>query len=175
VFYESISVSGGFAPAQSDVTFRALLFIAWITISLAMACWIIMKTIKFRDQLRYTRPVGSEELPGGLSGLRVVEMDVHSPFLFGLTQPTVVLHTSKAWDAPFLSAAIASEGSHCEAWDLAVLFVEQMAVCLLWFHPAIWTVRNRLHLLREFRSDERVLAAGTIPKVHYVERLADLI
>lgn len=36
----------------------------------------------------------------------------------------------------------------------------QAAIIITWYCPAIWLLRNELHILHEYEADSRVLASG---------------
>jgi len=95
---------------------------------------------------------------------RVAGVPVHFTGDFG---PAVVgiLHTriylpqdiEQLLTAPELEAVLLHEITHAKRRDNLLRLVQELAQCLLWFHPLVWLVGARLSLYREFSCDESVL------------------
>ena len=67
-------------------------------------------------------------------------------------------------------AVIGHELLHVQRRDWAWLIVEEVAVCLFWFHPAAWWLASRIQLAREEVVDElAILLTGR--RKAYVEAL----
>jgi Zn-dependent protease with chaperone function len=58
---------------------------------------------------------------------------------------------------PELEAVLLHEITHAKRRDNLLRLVQELAQCLLWFHPLVWLVGARLSLYREFSCDESVL------------------
>ena len=68
-----------------------------------------------------------------------------------------------------LEAVIAHELAHIRRWDLWVNLLQHVIETLLFFHPAVWWLSNRIHLEREICCDE--LAADCLGRAAYARSL----
>ena len=74
------------------------------------------------------------------------------------SEPTVALPAGfDALVPAFQRAIICHELLHVKRRDMAVAFVEELAVAALWFHPWIWLLRARIRVAREQVVDGRVV------------------
>jgi TonB family protein len=97
--------------------------------------------------------------------------DLHHPVTFGLRKPVVLLPDSlRTQPSDIQRAVLAHEMLHVQRRDWAWLVVEEVAVCLFWFHPASWWLASRIQLAREEVVDElAILMTGR--RKSYVEAL----
>ncbi len=97
--------------------------------------------------------------------------DLQQPVTFGLRRPLVLLPESMRNQPPEIQrAVIGHELLHVKRRDWAWLIVEELAVCLFWFHPASWWLAARIQCAREEVVDElAVLLTGR--RRTYVEAL----
>jgi TonB family protein len=78
---------------------------------------------------------------------------------FGLRCPAVLLPDSfAAMDAPTQKAVLCHELLHLRRRDWAFALAEEVIRGLLWFHPAVWWVVERIRLAREQVVDREVIA-----------------
>lgn len=93
------------------------------------------------------------------------------PVTFGLRRPVVLLpEVLRTRPHDIQRAVIGHELLHVERRDWAWLIVEEVAVCLFWFHPAAWWLASRIQLAREEVVDElAILLTGR--RKAYVEAL----
>lgn len=97
--------------------------------------------------------------------------DLQQPVTFGIRRPLVLLPEVMRNHPPEIQrAVIGHELLHVKRRDWAWLIVEEIAVCLFWFHPASWLVASRIQCAREEVVDElAVLLTGR--RKTYVEAL----
>ena len=96
---------------------------------------------------------------------------VAHPVTFGLLEPVVLLPESlRHQSAEIRRAVVAHELVHVKRRDWMWLVVEEVVVCLLWFHPAVWWLVSRIQLAREEVVDElAILVTGR--RKAYIEAL----
>ena len=97
--------------------------------------------------------------------------DLQQPVTFGIRKPLVLLPDGMRNQPPDIQrAVIGHELMHVKRRDWAWLIVEEVAVCLFWFHPASWWVASQIQCAREEVVDElAILLTGR--RKTYVEAL----
>ncbi len=97
--------------------------------------------------------------------------DLGQPVTFGLRKPIVLLPDSlRTRSADIQRAVIGHELLHVQRRDWGWLILEELAVCVFWFHPAVWWLASRIQLAREEVVDElAILLTGR--RKAYVEAL----
>lgn len=100
---------------------------------------------------------------------------VRVPAAIGYVRPIVVF---PAWAlqeiAPAeLNAILAHELAHLRRWDDWTNLAQKIVKAVLFFHPAVWFIENRLSIEREMACDDAVLAANFNPRA-YAESLVGL-
>ncbi len=88
------------------------------------------------------------------------------PTAIGFLKPVVVIPT---WALHELSTAelnsiLIHELAHLRRWDDWTNLAQQVLKALLFFHPAVWWIENKLALEREMACDDAVLAETANPK-----------
>jgi beta-lactamase regulating signal transducer with metallopeptidase domain len=88
------------------------------------------------------------------------------PTAIGFLQPVVVI---PGWAMRELSTAelnsiLIHELAHLRRWDDWTNLVQQLLKALLFFHPAVWWIENKLALEREMACDDAVLAETANPR-----------
>ena len=97
--------------------------------------------------------------------------DIEQPTTFGLFRPIVLLpETLCRQSRDIQQAVLGHELLHVKRHDWAWLIVEEIAVCLFWFHPASWWVTSQIQQSREEVVDELAIQLTGRRKV-YVEAL----
>ncbi len=91
---------------------------------------------------------------------------LHVPTAIGFLEPLVVI---PAWAMKELSTAelnsiLIHELAHLRRRDDWTNLAQQVLKALLFFHPAVWWIENKLALEREMACDDAVLAATANPK-----------
>jgi len=100
-----------------------------------------------------------------------VSTDHKSPVVLGFFKPVILLPADAGIEAS--EHVLRHELAHvCRCDDWANL-VQHSIKALLFFHPAIWWVSNRISLEREIACDDQVLQSTRRPKA-YALLLADL-
>jgi Zn-dependent protease with chaperone function len=104
-----------------------------------------------------------------------VSDQVKVPTAIGFFNPTVVL---PSWALNELSgdeleAVLLHEMAHLRRWDDWSNLAQKIIRALLFFHPAVWWIDNRLALEREMACDELVLDQTANPRA-YAECLVSL-
>jgi TonB family protein len=97
--------------------------------------------------------------------------EIEHPITFGLLRPIVLLpERLRAETAEIQRAVLGHELLHVKRRDWAWLIVEEIAVCLFWFHPASWWLASEIQRSREEVVDElAILVTGR--RKSYVEAL----
>ncbi|MEX0938333.1 MAG: M56 family metallopeptidase [Pirellulales bacterium] len=120
-----------------------------------------MRTDHLRRRLGLARPI------------RVcITQRVGEALVTGLVRPVIVVPA--AWLAEMspaqLEAVIAHELAHVRRWDLWVNLMQRIVETLLFYHPAVWWVSERIREERELCCDQlAVLATGQ--RLPYAEAL----
>lgn len=173
VFVEHVSSAVGDVSTTAGLPIIEALFLAWCVWVAGSAGWIVSRNVLLHRRLKDARPVSVGEV--GAKDMRPVEFACPSPFVTGVLKPTLALPLAwRGWRPEFLRAVIAHERAHSRSGDVIVVFAEAVAFCLLGFHPAIWLVRRRLHLLRELRADAAVVLSGAMRPADYADSLVDV-
>jgi len=100
-------------------------------------------------------------------GARIcISDEVRVPTAIGFARPLVIL---PAWalaelSAPELRSVLLHEFAHLRRWDDWTNLVQKLVQSLLFFHPAVWWIENRLSLEREMACDDMVLAHTENPR-----------
>src|SRR5262249_27540834 len=96
---------------------------------------------------------------------------VQQPVAFGIRSPLVLLPEDlRHQPAEIQRAVIGHELLHVKRRDWAWLIVEEIVVCLFWFHPASWWLASRIQCAREEVVDELAIQLTGRRKT-YVEAL----
>jgi beta-lactamase regulating signal transducer with metallopeptidase domain len=100
--------------------------------------------------------------------VRLLQADeLAAPVAFGVWRPAVALPATFAGDfAPRQQEAIlAHELAHLAAFDPAWQFFADLVCAALWWHPAAWWARHRLHATSETAADEASLLVPEGPSL----------
>jgi hypothetical protein len=97
-----------------------------------------------------------------------VSNEVSVPSAIGLFHAAIVFPD---WLLPQLSAGeiemiVRHELAHLQRWDDWTNLVQKIVRALLFFHPAVWWIENRLTLEREMACDDMVLAQTGRPRAY---------
>jgi TonB family protein len=133
---------------------------------------IRLRTVR-RHANRHAIPAIDGELQkvlGTHAAIRYVR-DIEQPITFGLFRPIVMLpETLCGRPREIQEAVLGHELLHVKRRDWAWLIVEELAVCLFWFHPASWWLTSRIQHAREEVVDELAIQLTGRRKA-YVEAL----
>ncbi|HEY4054117.1 MAG TPA: M56 family metallopeptidase [Terriglobales bacterium] len=112
---------------------------------------------------------------GGRSANIYVSRQVRVPTAIGFFRPAVVLPewTVTELSTEELQATILHELAHIDRWDDWTNLLQKLIRALLFFHPAVWWIDNRLAIERELSCDDMVLVQSPNPR-SYAECLVSL-
>jgi TonB family protein len=171
------SAAGSTAQTTSHLTSAGLLVAVLAFGMLLRLCWLGLGLVRL-VRLRRSAAAGPHvaidtELQQTLGVHEEVRYaaDLDHPVTFGLFKPVVLLPKAlRAQSAEIQRAVIGHELIHVRRRDWGWLIAEELAVCLLWFHPAAWWLASRIQLTREEVVDElAVLLTGR--RKTYIEAL----
>jgi len=99
---------------------------------------------------------------------------VEVPFVTGWIRPVIVMPASALAALPpaHFEAILAHELAHIRRGDYLVNVAQCAIEALLFYHPAVWWISNRIRIEREHCCDD--LAADTCDRVVYARALASL-
>ena len=125
----------------------------------------------------HCHPLAADHLPpavlqGVLSNFRRAEVrlsdNLRIPTAVGFFRPLIVI---PSWALEELSpeelnSVLLHELEHLRRWDDWTNLAQKIVKAVLFFHPAVWWIENRLTLEREMACDDIVLAQTASPKVY---------
>ncbi len=84
------------------------------------------------------------------------QKDLLSPVTYGCLTPVVVMPVSllTGMSPEMIEALLAHELAHIKRWDFAVNFLQNLALSLLFYHPAVWWISKRIEAERELIADD---------------------
>jgi beta-lactamase regulating signal transducer with metallopeptidase domain len=173
-------VAAASSPVQASVKpsiFLAMLFAVWVMGVLIALSRLVKIHMRLRRAVRGAQTIRladldcaeSEALIAGKVSLRL-SPEVHSPILFGLFRPVILLPSDIAsWTTPAeRSAMIRHEFAHVERRDTLVSLFQAALHSVFFFHPLVRYGCRQLCLEREMACDDRVVALGA-PADAYAE------
>jgi bla regulator protein BlaR1 len=152
-------------PARADVRWEGVALSVLGAGILLRLGWLVLGLWSLRRLRRTSSPL-PQELEPFLSAQRHVGAEARfhssgsapSPVTFGLRRPVVLLPESVlGLDAATQNAIAYHELLHVKGRDWIQLVAEECVHALLWFHPAIWWLLDRIHLTREQVVDRAVI------------------
>ncbi|HEV7425225.1 MAG TPA: M56 family metallopeptidase [Thermoanaerobaculia bacterium] len=112
--------------------------------------------------------------------MRAGRRDTHAsrkrgPAVDGLLRPRIVLPDGidRLLNRDELNAVLIHELKHAKRRDNLIRLLYEVSLCILWFHPLVWSIGARLALYRELSCDEDVAERGLAR--HLVSALAKLV
>ena len=142
--------------------------------------WLAIGLARLR---RYRRSSHTETLPEivrtavtrlGAGAEFRISGDIQNPVTFGLRHPVVLLPPQFTALAPDRQQAVAlHELVHVVRYDWAINLVEEIALGVFWFHPAVWWLVSRIRLVREQVVDE-VVVEFTGARLPYLYTLVEM-
>ena len=155
------------------------LFLLWVlAIGIVVRVgWLTVGLIRLRTVGRKANRHAVVSIDGDLqtilgthSAIRYVP-DIEQPITFGLFRPIIMLpETLCAQPREIQEAVLGHELLHVKRRDWGWLIVEELAVCLFWFHPASWWLTSQIQHAREEVVDELTIQLTGRRKA-YVEAL----
>lgn len=103
----------------------------------------------------------------GAIALRVSNSE-NEPALSGILRPTLIIprSLSERLTEAELESVFLHEVAHAKRRDNLSAAVVHTLVCLLWFHPLLRWLEQRLRDERELACDEAVIGCGTSPEIY---------
>jgi beta-lactamase regulating signal transducer with metallopeptidase domain len=100
-----------------------------------------------------------------------------SPFLVGVTNPSVVMPASVVRNASEndIAVVMAHELVHYQRRDTWIGWLQVVALSLFWFHPVFWWAMRQLRQSREEACDEAVLRKTLIAAEDYGDAMLRLV
>jgi bla regulator protein blaR1 len=104
-----------------------------------------------------------------------VSSKVQSPTAIGFLKPAIVIPSwlMEELSAEELNQVLLHELAHLRRWDDWTNLAQKLIKALLFFHPAVWWIEQRISLEREMACDDAVLAETASPR-SYAECLTRL-
>lgn len=165
------AVSTGLSTISLPTSWAARLVFVWAAIAMAGLLRLAFALIRLRQMRKHAvlldfaglDPVLRETLQGFRSRRKVtlaVSDHQRIPAAMGFFQPLIVF---PSWAMRELSTAelnsiLIHELAHLRRWDDWTNLVQKVLRALLFFHPAVWWVEDRLSLEREMACDDVVLS-----------------
>ncbi|MBW8714158.1 MAG: M56 family metallopeptidase, partial [Acidobacteria bacterium] len=149
--------AGGATPGTWGSTILLVIAAGILLRILWLACGLIRLRALRRTALLRPAAVMHVDLQSSLGTDAAIRFTpaLQQPLTFGVHRPLVLLPQALC-DQPedIQRAVIGHELLHVKRRDWAWLIVEEIAVCLFWFHPASWWVAARIQCAREEVVDE---------------------
>ena len=146
--------------------------------ALARLTWLAVGFYRLRLYVRKARPL--RPLPEAVAEMcRLVGInppmyfssEIGSPVAFGFWRPVILVPDSfRDMPPDFQKAISCHELWHVRRNDWLFSVLEELAVAILWFHPAVWWLTSRIQLSREQVIDRLVLKT-TGERKPYLEAL----
>jgi len=102
--------------------------------------------------------------------------EVTTPFIYGLVKSIIVLPESIIdSDTKTLDYVLTHEFTHIKYFDVVKKWLMLVTLCVHWFNPLVWLMRNLMNGDIEIACDEKVIKSkGITNKVYYASILVDL-
>jgi TonB family protein len=126
------------------------------------AAWLALGLARLRSLRQYAEPVGA-----GVA----VSTEIAGPVTFGFRRPVILLPPAvMALSEVARAAILAHERAHIRRRDWLFALSEEIVLCVLWFHPAVWLLVSRIRLVREQVVDLEASRAAASREI-YVDAL----
>ena len=178
---------GTLAPAAQPLisvpaSWACYLFLAWSTITAIALLRVSFGFVELRRLRRCCRAIEPPDPAwqatiARLCPARRVEIltsdRIQVPTALGFLRPAVVIPAALRLSPAELNHVLLHELAHLRRWDDWTNLVQKFLKALLFFHPAVWWMENRISLEREMACDDTVLSETGSPRA-YAECLATL-
>ncbi|MBN2090946.1 TonB family protein [candidate division KSB1 bacterium] len=154
----------------NEVTWKAVLFICWGSVTLFLLCFLIIENKRFKRQISSLEPFHCD-----VQTMTKIEPDrifisttAVSPFTTGLIFPKIYLPlVAKSWSAQELNFVIQHELAHIRRRDLWIIPLQAIVQILFFFHPILWFLNRRINYFRELSCDDYAIATSDDSGVAY--------
>jgi beta-lactamase regulating signal transducer with metallopeptidase domain len=158
-----LGVIGEFAynVSQPGLTSAALGF-AWLlgaTLMFVRLC-LRLRSDHLDAQATTRLPVRTAKADFVVDGVQVTFTGSRqTPAVDGVLRPRILLPVGidRVLSAHELEAVLVHELTHVRRRDNLIRLVQELALCLLWFHPFVWITTSRVALYRELSCDDSVI------------------
>ncbi|MBI4904932.1 MAG: M56 family metallopeptidase [Acidobacteria bacterium] len=142
-------------PAGSwDVNWWKCLAIILLGGMLIMLLRLIVGGLRLSYYRRHAQPARTPPIDVEV----LLSHHVTGPVSYGIFRPVVLLPADfESWPDHRRHCVLTHELAHVQRHDWVFGILEELIRSLLWFHPAVWLVLNRIHLSREQVVDAEVL------------------
>ena len=179
----TVAVTSATSSATSPLVMSSA--VSWGTIALAVVAtgivfrlaWLAVGGIRLRRLRRAASLSQTAIVDSDLQSALGTRADIRystalqQPVTWGIRRPLVLLPEGlRNQPADIQRAVIGHELLHVKRHDWASLMIEEIAVCLFWFHPASWWLASRIQCAREEVVDELAIQL-TGRRRTYVEAL----
>ncbi len=155
------------------------LFGLWAAVSAILLVRLAIGLFRMRELRRNCDPIDIVALHPEMADVlqrfdshRRVELcisdRVNCPAAFGFLRPAIVFPTWAMRDLSVeeLKVILLHELAHLRRWDDWTNLFQQIVKAILFFHPAVWWIENRLALEREMACDDVVLSHTANPRAY---------
>jgi membrane fusion protein (multidrug efflux system) len=172
------------ANSASKVGLEVYVLIAWLmgvcvlslrlAIGFGIGLWIRAKIQPLSAEFEQRVQALGERLAVNVQSRVFACARVGQAVAIGFLRPVVLIPTSWLTQlAPqTIEAIIAHELAHIRRWDLWINLVQRIIETLLFYHPAVWWLSDRIRLEREMCCDE--IAAACFDPATYARSLASV-
>ena len=142
----------------------ALLFVVWVGGALLMGARLVLRLARDRRatpaDARGSADFGRSALAGGVP-VRLTAAG-EGPSVDGVLRPhiSLPLGIESLLSERELDAVLLHEVTHARRRDNLISLVQEIAQCVLWFHPLVWLAGARLAIFRELSCDDSVIAGA---------------
>lgn len=106
----------------------------------------------------------------------VVSEQNFGPACLGVFRPTLIIPKAIAeWPDRLIKPVLAHELVHARRGDVFWGYIQFAAQVMWWFHPVVWWVGQKAHVLCERCCDEEVVARFRFPPGDYAESLVRVL
>jgi beta-lactamase regulating signal transducer with metallopeptidase domain len=160
------------------------LFVFWAVIAAVSVARFIFGFVELRRLRRHCLSIeiadpAWRDIAARICPARQVEIlssdRIHVPTAIGFFKPAVIIPTSLQCELTpaELTQVLLHEFAHLRRWDDWTNLLQKFINAVLFFHPAVWWMEERIALEREMACDDAVLAETASPHA-YAECLATL-
>jgi TonB family protein len=156
----------GSAPAGPELNISSL--IVWLLAAGATVrfVWIGCGLLRLKHLRNDAVPLNATDI--GTARIYISDQ-IQGPATYGLLRPIILMPQHLRTNA----AVLRHELTHIERRDWAWRLAEECALCLFWFHPAVWWLKSEIELAREQVVDARTVS--TLGHTgEYVQALVDV-
>jgi len=185
---DGVETTGQLSEVEESSSAPALLMIVWAIGGVLFWAVVACRYVTITRIIRSARPIDEgplrvslEQIALDLKLRRVPDLlateTVTSPFLFGLTQPRIVLPDAllgRLSDLE-LKAVLTHELVHWKRHDTWIGWLQVLGQSIYWFHPLVWWANRQIRHERECVCDEMVLSLGRISPRQYGESIVRVL